>query len=171
MKRIVFFLILFAFILTSCYPPRIIYSIADIKPYVQQDSIDVRLIKGSTIATGGALSLFLSMYVEISNNKESNILINQNSTLELRTDSAVLKYEISPDSLVYQLGRNDKKLLHLSFQATDFDYITYKTVDTENHHKLFLFLDLQDYRGEKIEKCVILNPTKTKRMKYEKPPF
>ncbi len=157
-------------VLTSCYPPRIIYSIENIQPITQKDSIDVGLIEGSTITTGG-LSLFLNLYLEISNNKENSISINQNSILELRTDSATLKYAISPDSLVYRLGENDKKLLRLSFRATDFDYITYKTVDTEHKHRLYLFLDLHDYKGEKIEKCVILKPTGTRRMKYEKPPF
>jgi len=147
------------------------YSITDIQPSCQEDSVDVRLIKGSTTATGGALSLFLNIYLEISNHKESNILIHPNSTVVLRTDSAFLQYEILPDSLVYQLEKNEKKLLSLSFRATDFDYITYKTVDAGNQHKLFLFLDLQNDVGEKIEKCVTLKPTGTRRMKYEKPPF
>jgi hypothetical protein len=159
-----------SFVLTSCYPPRIIYSIENIQPLVREDSIDVQLIKGSTITTGG-LSLFQNLYLEILNNKESSILINQNSILELRTDSATLKFEILPDSLTYQLGENEKKLLHLYFRATDFEYITYKTVDTEHKHKLYLFLDLHNDKGEKVEKCVILKPTGTKRMKYEEPPF
>jgi hypothetical protein len=161
---------LFAFVLTSCYPPRILYSIAEVTPCYQQDSIGVRLIKGS-ITTVGGQDVSLNLYLEISSNKENNILINQNSTLELRTDSVVLKYEISPYSLNYQLGKNDKKLLHLFFKATDLEYVTYKTVDTGNRHKLFLFFDLRDNQGEKIEKCVILTPTGTRRMKYEKPPF
>ncbi|NDW13666.1 hypothetical protein D0T50_12305 [Bacteroides sp. 214] len=167
MKRIMLFILLIS-TLTSCYPPRIIYSIKDTQPSCLRDSVDVRLIKGSTITTGG-LSLFPNLYLEISNNKENSIFINQNSTLELRTDSAILKYEISSDSLVYQLGKNDKQLLHLSFRATDFERITYKTVDIE--HKLYLLLDLYNDNGEKIEKCVILKPTGTKRMKYEEPPF
>ncbi|MDH8702172.1 hypothetical protein M2138_001532 [Dysgonomonadaceae bacterium PH5-43] len=167
MKRIILFILLISS-LTSCYPPRIIYSIEDPQPSCLRDSVDVRFIKGSTITTGG-LSLFLSLYLEISNNKENNIFINQNSTLELRTDSAILKYEISSDSLVYQLGKNDKQLLHLSFRATDSEHITYKTVDIE--HKLYLLLDLHNDNGEKIEKCVILKPTGTKRMKYEESPF
>ena len=170
MKRIVFFLILLATVLTSCYPPRIIYSIENIQPLMQEDSIDIQLINGSITTTGG-LSLFLNLYLEISNNKESSISINQNSTLELHADSTTLKFEISPDSLVYRLGENEKKILHLYFRATDFEYITYKTVDTENKHKLYLFLDLHDDKGEEIEKYVILELTGTKWMKYEKPPF
>jgi len=137
---------------------------------MQEDSINVRLIKGSITTTGG-FSLFLNLYLEISNNKESSMSIDQNFTLELRTDSTTLKFEILPDSLVYRLGENEKKLLHLYFRATDFEYITYKTVDTENKHKLYLFLDLHDDKGAKIEKYVILKPTGTKRMKYEEPPF
>jgi hypothetical protein len=149
---------------------------------MHKDSVDVRLIKGSTITTGG-LSLFLNLYLEISNNKESSISINQNSILELRTDSATLKYEISPDSLVYRLGENEKKLLHLYFRATDLDYITYKTVDwpsiwnfstlgvKNTRHRLYLFLDLRNDKEEKMEKCIILKPTGTKRQKYEEPPF
>lgn len=157
-------------VLTSCYPPRILYSIEGIRPSLKQDSVDVQLIKGSTITTGG-LSLHLSLYLEISNKKESSILINRNSILELRTDSVILKYEISPDSLVYQLRENENKLLHLYFHTTDFEYATYKTVDTNHQHKLFLFLDLRDDEDKQIEKCVILKPTGVKRMKFETPPF
>lgn len=182
MKRIVF-LILLTVVLTSCYPPRIIYSIENIQPLMQKDSIDVRLVEGSTITTGDASSLFSNLYLEISNKRESNILINPNSILELRTDSSVLKYDISPDSLIYQLGRNDKKLLHLSFQTTDCEYVAYETIEFPSiwsfrtlkldnpQHKLYLLLDLYDDKGEKIEKYVVLKPTGTKRMKYENPPF
>lgn len=149
---------------------------------MQEDSIGVKLIKGST-STTGCLSVHLSLYLEISNNKESSISIYKNSILELRIDSAVLKYEISPDSLIYQLGKNDKKLLHLVFQATDLHYVTYKTVEWPSiwsfrthkieipHHKLFLHLDLHGDKGEKIEKIIILKPIGTSRQKYEKPPF
>jgi hypothetical protein len=182
MKKIIFPFILLAFVLTSCYPPRIIYSIEDVQPSCQEDSIEAQLMKGSTYTTGG-LSISLHLYLEILNNKEDCIFIEKNSTLELRTDSAVLKYKISPDSLNYQLNKNEKKLLYLYFRATDFDHITYKTVDwpsiwsfrTRNQkapqHKIYLFLDLQDESSKKIEKCIILKPTGTKRMKYEKPPF
>ncbi|MGC3977357.1 MAG: hypothetical protein QM751_03450 [Paludibacteraceae bacterium] len=61
MKKIVFLIILSVFVLTSCYPPRIIYSIEDIQPSLQEDSIDIKLIKASTITTGG-LSLHMSLY-------------------------------------------------------------------------------------------------------------
>jgi hypothetical protein len=168
--------------LTSCYPPRIVYGIDDIKPDIQKDSIDVKLIKGSTFTTGG-LSVHLSLYLEISNNREQSLLVGKNSTLELRTDSAVLVYEISSDSLVYALNKNATELLQLHFRAMDFDYVTYKTIDWPSiwsfrthkidipRHKLFLHLDLQDDKGNKIEKCVILKPTGTRRQKYEEPPF
>jgi hypothetical protein len=168
--------------LTSCYPPRIVYGIDGIKPDIQKDSIDVKLIKGSTFTTGG-LSVHLSLYLEISNNREDILLINKNSTLELRTDSAVLMYEISSDSLVYALNKNVTKLLQLNFRVMDFDYTTYKTVEWPSfwsfcthkiempRHKLFLRLDLRDDKGNKVEKCVILKPTGTRKQKYEEPPF
>jgi len=170
MKKIVFLIILSVFVLTSCYPPRIIYSIEDIQPSLQEDSIDIKLIKASTITTGG-LSLHMSLYLEILNNKESVIFIEKNSILELRTDSAVLRYKIYPDSLTYQLRKNEKKSLQLHFTATDIEYVVYKTMNTDKKHKLLLFLDLQEENGKKIKKCVILRPTGIRRMKYETSPF
>lgn len=169
-------------LLISCYPPRIIYSIEDIQPPLQEDSIDVKLIKGSTFTTGG-LSVHLSLYLKISNNRDDSLLINKNSTLELRTDSAILIYEIFSDSLVYALNKNATKLLQLHFRVMDFDHTTYKTVEWPSlwsfrthkiempRHKLLLHFDLQGCNGNKIEKCVILKPTGTKRIQYEKPPF
>jgi len=163
------------FLLTSCYPPKIIYSIEDIKPSYKEDSIRVQLIEGNTISTG-TTTTYLGLYLEISNDRKNDLLIGQNSTLELRTDSAYLQYKISQDSLIYQLDRNDRKLLRLNFRAMDFDHITYKTVDWPSiwsfgtrkeknpRHKLFLLLDLQDNNGKKIEKCVILKPIGTKKM-------
>ncbi len=168
-------MMMLSLVFTSCYPPQIIYSIADIQPPYQKDSIDVRLIEGNTIATG-CTSLHLGVHLEILNNKENSILIGQNPSLELRTDSVVLKYEIFSDSLNYQLGENEKKILYLYFQVTDFDCITYKTVEWPSiwnfrtlkiknpQHKLFLFLDLRNEEGAKIEKCIILKPTGTRRM-------
>lgn len=162
------YFILLISLLTSCYPPRIIYSIEETQFSCLKDSVGVRLIKGSTVTTGG-MSLFLNLYLEVSNNTKDSIFIDQNSTLDLRTNTSILKYEISSDSLAYQLGKNDKKQFCLSFQTTDFEYVTYNTIDTG--HKLCLVLDLRNGKGEKIDKCVILKPTGTKRMKYEEPPF
>ena len=182
MKQTILSLILVTTLLTSCYPPRIVYGIDNIKPDIQEDSIDVKLVKGSTFTTGG-LSVHLSLYLEISNYREVGLTINKNSTLELRTDSAILMYEISSDSLVYDLNKNKTKLLQLNFRVTDFDHITYKTVDWPSiwsfrtlkiktpQHKLFLFIDLQDDKGNKVGKCVILKPVETRKQKYEKPPF
>jgi hypothetical protein len=181
MKNILFCCLLLAFVLTSCYPPRILYSIENVQPF-QTDSINVQLIEGSAITAGG-LSIYLNLYLEISNNKTSNILINQNSALELLSDSGNLKYEISPDSLVFQLMGSETKLLQLHFHATDFDHITYKAVEWPSiwsfrthrietpRHKLFLYMDLQDDKGNKVKKCIILKPTGIKRNKYEEPPF
>lgn len=140
----------------------------DIKPPAQADSINIQLIDGNIIATGGALQLFLNLYLEVSNNKKCNILIKNNSTLELRIDSTVLKFELSSDSIDYQLENNEKKQLHLCFEVRDFENVAYKTIDTPNQHKLYLFLNLQDDFGRKIKKCVVLNPKGTKRMRYEK---
>jgi hypothetical protein len=118
----------------------------------------------------------MSLFLKILNNKESEISIEKNSILELRTDSVVLEYEIYPDSLTYQLRENEKKILKLYFEATDLEHITYRTVNWPSiwsfrtlkektpRHKLFLFLDLQDENGKTIEKCVILKPTETKKM-------
>ncbi|MGC3977358.1 MAG: hypothetical protein QM751_03455 [Paludibacteraceae bacterium] len=91
--------------------------------------------------------------------------------MELRTDSAVLRYKIYPDSLTYQLRKNEKKSLQLHFTATDIEYVVYKTMNTDKKHKLLLFLDLQEENGKKIKKCVILRPTGIRRMKYETSPF
>jgi hypothetical protein len=175
MKRILFYTALLAFLFTSCYPPQIIYSIEYIKPSYQEDSIRIHLIEGNTISTGTTIT-HLGLYLEISNDREDDIFTGQNSLLELRTDSAYLQYKILQDSLIYRLDKNDKQLLRLSFQATDFDHITYKTVNwpsiwsfrtlkEENpRHRLFLFLDLRDENENKIEKCIILKPTGTRRM-------
>ncbi|MDR1005414.1 MAG: hypothetical protein LBL74_00925 [Bacteroidales bacterium] len=175
MKRVIFYTIPLIFILTSCYPPRIMYSIENIKPLYEEDSIRVQLIKGNTISTGTTIT-YTELYLEIFNDRKNDVLIGQNSILELRTDSSCLQYEISKDSLIYQLNSNERKLLRLNFRAMDSDHIAYKTVDwssiwsfrvrkeTNPRHKLFLLLDLQNNDGNKIEKQIILKPIGTKRM-------
>ncbi len=182
MKRIAFFLILLLFTLTSCYPPRIIYSIEGFQPSFAQDSINVRLLEGSTITTGGSY-LYLNLYLEIASNREGSVFINKNSTLELQTDSTALIYDICSDTLVYALNKNEIKLLKLHFNSEDRDHITYKTVEWPSmwsfcsrkmetpRHKLFLYLDIQDKNKNKMGKYIVLKPTETKRLKYKKPPF
>lgn len=178
MQKKVLPILLLMSLLSSCYPPKILYSIEHIESLSEDDSIRVQLIGGDIISSG-TTDVYLGLQLKLSNDSENDIFIRQNSTLELKTDSAMLKFEIFPDSLDYCLEQFEGKLLQLNFKAIDLEHITYTTVDWPSFwsmrtleqktplHKLYLSLDLYNKEGEKIENNVVLKPIGTKKMKYE----
>ena len=88
---------LFCFILllcgvTSCYPPRLIYALDDTCS-IENDSIDIQLLKGSTTSLD-AHTITSKLFIEVCNKSNSILTLNDNPQLETLVDSVTLYYEL-----------------------------------------------------------------------------
>lgn len=155
--------------MSSCYPPRIVYALDDIHS-VKNDSIDVQLLKGSTISLD-ARDLTSILRIEIWNKGNSTLTLNKNNELEARIDSVTLNYELKDrdsDPFPCILEPISQKKISLVFKAEDLNYHLYRSLNNKNGHFLKLHLSFQNSSGKEIDKEIILKYVKTRRLKYEK---
>ena len=165
MKKILFLLLSWG--LVSCYPPRIIYVLDDIYPIEKNDSIDIRLLKGSSFSTN-AQTITSMLSIDICNKSNSILILNKKNRLEASIDSDTLLYElVESDTLPLLLEPKLQKNLLLIFKAEDPQYLLYNSMNNKKGHLLALNLRFQDISGKEFDKIIILKSLKTKRWLYE----
>lgn len=162
MKKIVCFLFLLMG-LTSCYPPRIIYTLAEHQSIAEEDSIEIHLLKVSTISLN-TRRIFTSLSMEIINKGNSFLVLNNKSRLQAFADSVSLDYQLyNRDTLPLRIEPKSKKKVFFSYTAEDSTSVIYNAALKKHDHILKLSLDFQDG----IQKDVIFNFLKTRRFIYE----
>ncbi|MBR6286159.1 MAG: hypothetical protein IKR18_04105 [Bacteroidaceae bacterium] len=160
-----FFLLLLSVGLASCYPPRIIYTTDDIQPQTATDSVEIQLLKGSTISID-AQTVTSILSVEILNNRSSSLSLN-NSKLEAIVNSNVLNYNLADgNSLPLLLEPRTRKNILLTFKVKDPDYRIFGSLSDKNKHSLKLNLTFQN-GNRKITKLITLKYLKKKRFVFE----
>ena len=157
---------LFSFVLllsiTSCYAPRIVYEIENVQSNIDEDSLEIQLIAGST--RGFAISPYSTFHLEISNETGDNIFMYKKSTLTLEVPSVTLEFENRKDT-IYRIDSHKMKKIWLYFRLDDSERLLYKF---KMDHRLNLMLHFEDVDGKSITKQILLKPIKTRRLRYEK---
>ncbi len=111
MKKI-FCLILLLWGVASCYPPRFVYVLDDIHSVEKNDSIDIQLLKSSTISTD-AQTVISMLSIEIWNKSNSILILNKKNRLEALVDPVTLYYElVESDTLPCKLEQKSKKTFY-----------------------------------------------------------
>ena len=170
MKKILY-LAITLICMTSCYLPRILYSTESVMPSAECDSIEVTLLRGDIISSGGS-DPAMAARLDIVNRKTTSVSLLDSPVLELFTDNHILLFEEfeRKDTLASNstIPSHERKEVTLYFKSQDDNYVTYQSLKKEGKklsgHKLCLTLHLKDCNGINIEKKIVLIPTKTKRM-------
>lgn len=163
-----FYLLILLCGLSSCYPPRIIYVMDDTHPVNGNDSIDIRLLRGSTISID-AQKLISGFHMEIRNKSNSIITLNKNIRLEAHTDSVTLYHKSARiETHSYELYPNVKNNIYCAFITEDTEYHIYRSTANKKGHTLKLHLSLRDTYGKVFEKEIALKFSRTKSWTYER---
>ena len=170
MKKILYLAITFI-CMTSCCPPRILYSTESVMPSAERDSIEVTLLKGDIISSGGSDPMMCAR-LDILNRKTTSVSILDSPVLELFTDNHILLFEEferkDTGACNSTILSQERKEATLYFKSQDDNYVTYKSLKKNGKklsgHKLCLTVYLKDCNGINIEKKIVLIPTKTKKM-------
>lgn len=96
----------------SCYPPGFVYVLDDIHSVEKNDSIDIQLLKSSTISTD-AQTVISMLSIEIWNKSNSILILNKKNRLEALVDPVTLYYElVESDTLPCKLEQKSKKTFY-----------------------------------------------------------
>ena len=137
MKKLFCFILLLCGV-TSCYPPRLIYALDDTCS-IENDSIDIQLLKGSTTSLD-AHTITSKLFIEVCNKSNSILTLNDNPQLEALVDSVTLYYELfemSEEELVFHLKEKDFKGLNITIPYKE-KVISYLDRITDNARKIAL---------------------------------
>ena len=169
MKKVFSFILLLCGV-SSCYPPRLIYALDDTCS-IENDSIDIQLLKGSTTSFD-AQTITSKLFIEVCNKSNSILTLNDNPRLEALVDSVTLYYELfenDTDTLPCKLEPKSKKNVFLEFIVEDPNYHLFKSTSDKNKgHFLKLHLRFDNSSRKEIDKNFSFKFVKRKRLKYEK---
>lgn len=164
MKKICCLILMLLAMSSCCFPPRIIYALDDQSFVNNNDSIDIRLRKGSTTSLDG-MKLRSNLSIDLWNKTNTPFILKKVNGLEARTDSVTLHYKLSEAvPLPCILEPNSKMNVFFMFLAQDNEYYLYKSVNNKKKHFLYLNLGFQNMPGGEINRIIVFRFTKTKRL-------
>ena len=148
--------------LTSCHPPRIIYSQEDTS--VNTDSLSIRLIRGSMY---GGIDLHLRVFLSIKNNVGDSLILQNSSTAKIVTDEGEIELFMNGETKDSTLLSSEDSNVSILFQGIDESYLAYNHIYKDKHH-VELTIRLKAKNGRLINKRILLRIARIKRHRYEK---
>ena len=133
MKKILY-LAITLICMTSCYLPRILYSTESVMPSAECDSIEVTLLRGDIISSGGS-DPAMTARLDIVNRKTTSVSLLDSPVLELLADNHILLFEEfeRKDTLASNstIPSHERKEVTLYFKSQDDNYVTYQSLKKE----------------------------------------
>lgn len=164
MKKFLYIIVL-SFIIVSCYPPRIIYTLND-NYFDSSDSIEIKLLKGCATSLD-AKNINYTLLLEVKNNSKM-IMLDKIKGLYILIDSISLPYcLIDVEGVPCKMSSYMKQNVRLEFKVTDSDCLLYDDVSKNKKHCLKLHLQLRSDNRRNINKIVVLHVIKKKKYVYE----